>query len=658
MKLDRILCCVLLAAFAAEGAELFVAKSGNDQNPGSAAAPFATIGKAALAAKPGDTVKIGPGVYREQITFKKSGKKGAPIVFAGTRGPKGEFLTIVEAPGITVSDWTPAPEIGPQVWKAPLPRRPDLVMMDGAMIALINPKTMELPRRKKLPPEINGPMFSSHWGPKCERLPGLDLLKLPADIQVTHRYFHARKELFWPVIANTLAGWKDKNLCLRFADDRNPRDHRFTASFGEGFILQDVSYLVFRDLHLRGSRRQFHLQGKSSCNLIEKCLLMHGGARVTIDRDVTSTIVRGNIMTAGFIRSDLFKLRGAEDMRGGLLYLIFKYIIGTSLSDDVGVTNNGRGTKILDNVILQGLIGMQSFGPDVEVAGNAVREMSSVGICTGPRMTGKVHDNLVMNCGIPLRIHRLRDVRAKREEYHYRNLFVQARNMGTQVFVHCASHLAADAVNFEMRGGKEPVYKQNPPNPVDAGRIHIYHNTFWGGVNISPQFGVGHLAKRFRMVMPFYVVNNIYKNGPLLEAASHELAGPNLLYSFVKPARPAQDPLVAELNRIVDVEHAAGIWNKNDLPGLPDLTLAPGSPALEAGVDISRSFTVNGKNYPAFPGFAPGYFKGKAPAAGALQEGESMARFIELHRRAESAAKMLAELKRSASGSRQAFQRK
>ena len=30
MKLDRFFCCVLLAAFAAEGAELFVAKSGND----------------------------------------------------------------------------------------------------------------------------------------------------------------------------------------------------------------------------------------------------------------------------------------------------------------------------------------------------------------------------------------------------------------------------------------------------------------------------------------------------------------------------------------------------------------------------------------------------------------------------------------------------
>ena len=78
------------------------------------------------------------------------------------------------------------------------------------------------------------------------------------------------------------------------------------------------------------------------------------------------------------------------------------------------------------------------------------------------------------------------------------------------------------------------------------------------------------------------------------------------------------------------------------------MTLAPNSPALEAGIDISRPFTVNGKSYPAFPGFAPGYFKGKAPAAGALQAGESMERFIVLHRRAEEAVKMLAELKKNA----------
>ena len=64
----------LLFSAAAGAAELYVSPAGNDRNPGSAKAPFATIGRAAQAAKPGDTVKIGPGLYREQISFRKSGK--------------------------------------------------------------------------------------------------------------------------------------------------------------------------------------------------------------------------------------------------------------------------------------------------------------------------------------------------------------------------------------------------------------------------------------------------------------------------------------------------------------------------------------------------------------------------------------------------------
>ena len=57
------------------GKEIFVSVNGNDRNPGSAVEPLATINAAAKRAAAGDTVKIAPGIYREQITFRKSGKK-------------------------------------------------------------------------------------------------------------------------------------------------------------------------------------------------------------------------------------------------------------------------------------------------------------------------------------------------------------------------------------------------------------------------------------------------------------------------------------------------------------------------------------------------------------------------------------------------------
>ena len=635
--------CALLLSGTVFASEFFVSPDGNDKNPGSEKAPFATIAKAAAAAGPGDTVKIGPGVYREQITFTRSGKKGAPVTFAGTRGKNGEFLTVVEAPGTVLSKWVPAPEIGPRVWKTPLARRPTLVMMNGAMITFVNRRTMELPCRKELPKELNMELFASAFGPKCKRLAGLDIMKLPADIRVGTQLFRSRQELFWPVIGNVLSGWHKGFLYVRFADERKPEENRFTASYGHGFTVR-ASELVFRDLHMRGSRTQIWLRKGSSDVTIDNCLLMHGGYRIRIDEGVSRTVVKNCILTAGFVRSDLFKLRSREDMRGGLLYLIFKYMIGESSSDDTSVSDDGTGTKIFGNTVLRGLIGIRTAGTNVEVADNAVREMSSIGILTTEKAVGLFHHNLVMNCGIPLRIHHLRHVRAKREEYHFNNLFVQARHGGSQIFVHSESYRFADKENFEPSvGGKVPVYKKNPPNPVDAGKFFVYHNTFWGGDDEAPAFTVAYLNKRFRMVMPFFVFNNIHKDSPRIWTTTHEITGPNVLYILDGKTSSMKrlDPESLKLNRRLGEKESATLWNKNDLPGLPDVTLAKNSPALEAALDVSRPFTVRGKSYPALPGFKPGYFRGKAPAAGALQEGESARRFIEMHKKTEAAIRML-----------------
>ncbi len=640
-----LLCALLLPSLAGAGV-LHVSPGGNDKNPGKAESPLATITRAAALAQPGDTVKIAPGLYREQITFRRSGRPGAPVVFAGTRGPKGEFLTVVEPPGKTPDKWTPAPEIGKDVWKTPLETRPDLVLMDGLRIVFINKETMALPRWKTLPTELDENMLWGKFGPKCKRLPGFDLLCLPPGIKQKHQYFHKRKELFWPVIGNVLSGWDKGFLYVRFADGQTPEQHRFSASAGFGFTVE-ASHLTFKDLFMRGSRIQICVKPKSSGITVDSCLLMHGNMRVRFEEGAKNCTVKNSILTAGFIRSDLFGLRSEDDMRGGLLYLVFKYIIGTSTSDDAGVKDYGTGSKIYDNVIVRGLIGINAWGPGSDIYGNVVRDMSSVGISTGPRTVCRCHRNLVMNCGIPLRVHALRHERAKREEYHYGNLFVQARFGGNQIFVHSSSHqIGPDRVNFIPGTDR---MKENPPAPVDAGKIYVYHNTFWGGSESYPSFTVAYHSKRLRMSLPFFLVNNIVKDSPRFDTRTHDLAGPNVLYTFGKEVKLAdrRDPAIAKMNKILDKKDTERLWNKNGLPGLPDLSLAPASPALGAGVDVSKPFTVNGKTFPALPGFEPGYFKGPAPAAGALQKGEPFRRFADMYRRSEAALKMIAELSRS-----------
>ena len=633
---------VLLSALAAalSGKEIFVSPHGSDRAPGSKDKPLATIAAAAKRAVPGDTVKIAPGIYREQIVFRKSGKPGKPITFSGSRGKNGEFLTIVEAPGKVVANWLPAPEIAAGVWKTELPKRPDLVMMDGRMIALINSRTMKLARREQLPGEIDEAMLWSRFDAGCRRLSGFDLLSLPPEILVKHQYFGKRKEGFWEVLGNVLSGWDKGFLYVRFANGDVPQKHTITVSNGEGFVLQSVSHLVFRDLQMRGSRRAIRIRGRSSHNTIDSCFLKHGGCRVRIEKGVGYTTVKNSILTAGFIRNDLFRLRSAEDMRGGLLYLIFKYIIGVSSSDDIGIHDSGNHTLISGNFILQGLIGINAGGRQCEVENNVVREMSSVGICTFATVSGRFHGNLVMNCGIPLRIHDLRGALAEREEFHYRNLFVQARNAGSQIYVHCESHRwGPDVVNFEKGTSR---YLKTPPAPVDPGKIWIYHNTFWGGHDWNPSFTVRYLAARFRTKMPFFFINNVVKWSNRMECRSQNLFDGNLLYTFDANARgKLSDPEITVRNRVLGAKESEKLWNKADIPGLPDVTLAKDSPARNCAIDISRPFSVNGTGFAALPGFEPGCFKGSAPAAGAVQEGENMQNFIRMHRKTELLLKML-----------------
>ncbi len=648
MKVFTLLVLSLLGLIStASGADYYVAANGNDEGAGSQEAPFASIGRAAAVAGPGDTVHIGPGLYREQVSFPRSGQESAPIIFQGSRGPNQEFQSIVEPDGQTLTEWQEAPEIGPDIWKCPLPERPELVMFDGKMLGFINRPTMALPVWEQLPEEIDEDMFWSKFGPECKRLPGLDLLRLPAGILVKHRYFGKRKELFWPALGNVLSGWRDGTFYIRFANASSPQQHRIIVVSGNGFVISNQQHLIIRDLHLRGSRCQIELTGQDCTrNTIERCLLMHGGQRIWLREGAHHNLIRDNIMTSGFVQSETFKLRASDDMRGGLMYLIFKYIIGPSRSDDVGVHVLSPNNVIKDNFILQGLIGIYAFAPGLECSGNVIREMSSIGLCTNAGTIGRFHHNIYANCGIPLRIHSLRHSRAERCEYHYQNLLVQKPGGGSQIYVHCESHLPqfADAENFALVDGKY-VYKDPPPNPVDAGKIYIYHNTLYGGSS-APPFTVNYLFERFRAKMPFFFANNIAHVSWRISPRSQELMAGNLYYHLTD-SEPVEfrEPEVTDHNFVLAPEQFSSLWNQAGQDGLPDLTLAKDSPALGKGLDLSKPFTVAGQEFPAFPGLEPGYFSGKAPAPGAFQSGESQEYFYAKYRRANEISKMLKELK-------------
>lgn len=117
---NLLICCVtwVIASFIVQASakELSVSvnhSAASDENPGTPAKPFKTIGAAALKAQPGDHVIIHAGDYRETVILNTSGTATAPIIFETAAGG---IVTIKGSDLIT--NWV---QDSRDVWKAQLP---------------------------------------------------------------------------------------------------------------------------------------------------------------------------------------------------------------------------------------------------------------------------------------------------------------------------------------------------------------------------------------------------------------------------------------------------------------------------------------------------------------------------------------------------------
>jgi len=72
---------LLFVSTLAFATDYYVAKDGDDANPGTEAAPFLTIGKAAGLMVAGDVCYVKEGVYREVLDPANGGSAAAPITF-------------------------------------------------------------------------------------------------------------------------------------------------------------------------------------------------------------------------------------------------------------------------------------------------------------------------------------------------------------------------------------------------------------------------------------------------------------------------------------------------------------------------------------------------------------------------------------------------
>lgn len=109
MKRLQIAVCVLLFSMrlsALSAATRYVSVSGSDKAAGDALSPWRTVQYGADALKPGDTLLIGPGTYREQIELNHGGTAQLPITIAAAPGAR----VIISGADRLPSGWSIPPD--------------------------------------------------------------------------------------------------------------------------------------------------------------------------------------------------------------------------------------------------------------------------------------------------------------------------------------------------------------------------------------------------------------------------------------------------------------------------------------------------------------------------------------------------------------------
>ncbi len=113
----------LLLAFLGNARTYYISKEGKNTNPGNKAAPFQTIQFAINKLKAGDVCYVRQGIYREQLTFKKSGTKNQTIRFVGFPNEK-----VVITPTFKSIRWS---KHAKNIYKTPITNKVLQVFVDG-----------------------------------------------------------------------------------------------------------------------------------------------------------------------------------------------------------------------------------------------------------------------------------------------------------------------------------------------------------------------------------------------------------------------------------------------------------------------------------------------------------------------------------------------
>ena len=566
-----------------------VSLTGSDQSTGTEAEPFRTVSRALTGAEPGTRIVIEPGIHHERIQIPASGEPGSPIVLEGVRGPNDEWQTVIDGAAPVACRWEPAPEVGTGVYKTTeIAFEPHFLTVEGKQIPRI-------------------------WPDRMEEGTGFEKLAFPASKSVKMTYLDVEVN-YWDIV-EAMYGCRDGTTYIRFRDGDDPNDKVFRgAPAGAVVEIENQSHVVFRNLLVRDGQNCFLIKGReANHNLVENCRLINGAQRVLITDGASNNIIRSNEVTAEFYgeryQTGAWGMADGEPVPYELgvkehFYHEYKHLFAPHATSDHGVRVHaaGEGNEICGNHIA---LGGQGIGigetSRVLVCGNKVHNFSSIGIrCTLNKVAEvRIYDNVVYDCNINLRIHHVNEPNqaADRSLYVYRNRFHQNPGTGTHIFMH---------------------YHNAPePEGYRHANVFIYHNSLSGGHRgISMNAHAGNCGG----LPGGIIVNNVLSARAGFSASDNFIAQEGMFglfdYNWLG-AETGHDCVRAPWYGAHNIhEPGRAIWDGAEMP---DFVLPEGSAALNAGLDLSKPFSANGKQVDPLPGMEPGYFAGPRPDLGAGQ---------------------------------------
>lgn len=359
-------------------ATLHVSTTGDDANEGRAARPFKTIAKALTIATPGDTVCVRAGVYRERVSFPKSGSAGAPITLAGEAG------TIIDGGERFPNGWTLATDVDPNtttIWKKTLPYAPRTMTWNGKW-------TFNYSRAARA--NVFTWMKDGQTGSNS-----YDITKNP------YTSFNGI-EAFFAVFDGTTyvrlpAGKSPASEDLAFA----PSEY----SGGAGITIDGKSYVTVRGLTVTNTM-PVYLGHAPTHTVVENNTLVGGRFTITMagDGQANDVVIRNNDVSLNYIHST-----SPDDP---IHWFIWRAEKRTGDNDHTGIVLYCAGnTQVYGNRVHGHWDGIAEYCDSTQAAGgldvhdNIIEDLMDDGLEAGfGGVKASWHDNVVSRANIAIRI--------------------------------------------------------------------------------------------------------------------------------------------------------------------------------------------------------------------------------------------------------------